>query len=173
MAGPLTCLWADLLNRDAGITPEDTLMLVQRALVLVGSVSHSMTLEFRKVTWSRINPKLKSLSSEEYNERESNLFGPGFLEKASKCLEVENTLDKVSNQGMAGPYQKRARYDKDKSDLRSFLSRGASSQRGSSKTGRQNNLRGSYTKFRSNKYFKSNPSKNNTGRSVDFKEKPK
>ena len=157
VAGPLTCLWADLLNKDAGITPEDTLLLVQRALVLMGSVSHSITLERRKIAWSRINPKLKSLASEEYNERESNLFGPGFLEKASKRLEVEKTLDKVSNQGTAGPSQKRPKYDRDKSDLRSFLSRGASAQRGGSKTGRQNNPRSSYTKFRSNKYLNQTP----------------
>ena len=77
VVGPLTCLWADLLDKEAGVTPEDTLLLVQRALVLVGSVSHSITLERRKIAWSRINPKLKSLASEEYNERESNLFGPG------------------------------------------------------------------------------------------------
>jgi hypothetical protein len=54
-----------------------------------------------------------------------------------------------------------------------FLSKGASAQREGSKTGRQNNPRSSYTKFRSNKYFKPNPSRNDTGRSVDFKEKPK
>ena len=172
VVGPLTCLWADLLNKEAGVTPEDTLLLVQRALVLVGSVSHSITLERRKIAWSRINPKLKSLASEEYNERESNLFGPGFLEKASNRLEVEKTLDKVANQGKAGP-QKRPRYDRDKSDLRSFLAKGASAQCGGSKTGRQNNLHSSYTKFRSNKYFKPNPSKSNNGRSVEFKEKPK
>ena len=173
VAAPLSCLWADLLNKDAGVTPEDTLLLVQRALVLVGSVSHSITLERRKIAWSRINPKLKSLASEEYNERESNLFGPGFLEKASKRLEVEKTLDKVSNQGKAGPFQKRPRYDQDKSDLRSFLAKGASAQRGGSKTGRQFNPRSSYTKFRSNKYFKPTTPKNDTGRSVEFKEKTK
>ena len=129
VTGPLTCLWADILNNDAGITPEDTLLLVQRALVLVGSVAHSITLECRKIAWSRINQKLKSLASEEYNERESNLFGPGFLGKASKRLEVEKTLDKVSNQGKIGRSQKRPRYGKDKSDLRSFLARGASAHR--------------------------------------------
>ena len=26
---PLSCLWADLLNKDAGVTPEDELLLVQ------------------------------------------------------------------------------------------------------------------------------------------------
>ena len=40
VAGPLTCLWADLLNKEARISAEDTLLLVQRALVLLGSASH-------------------------------------------------------------------------------------------------------------------------------------
>ena len=88
IAGPLTCLWVELLNKDAGVTPEDTLLLVQRVLVLMVSVSHYITLECREIAWSRINPKLKSLASEEYHEREANLFGPGFLEKASKRLDV-------------------------------------------------------------------------------------
>ena len=172
VTGPLTCLWADLLNKDAGVTPEDTLLLVQRSLVLVGSVSNSITLERRKIAWSRINPKLKSLASEEYRERESNLFGPGFLEKASKRLEVEKTLDKVSNQGKAGPSQKRPRYDKDKSDLRRFLAKGASAC-GGSKMGRQYNPRSSYTRFKNNRYFRPNQPKSETARSVEFKEKQK
>ena len=84
VTGPLTCLWADLLNKKAKVTSEDTLLLIQRALVLLGSASHTITLERRKVAWTRINLKLKSLASEEYSERESNLFGPGFLERAWK-----------------------------------------------------------------------------------------
>ena len=36
-AGPLSCLWADLLNKDATVSKEDIVMLVQRALVLLGS----------------------------------------------------------------------------------------------------------------------------------------
>ena len=89
VASPLTCLWADLLNKDAKVRWEDTLLLIQRALVLLGNASHSITMERRKIAWSRINPKWKSLASENYEGNESNLFGPGFLEKASKCLEVE------------------------------------------------------------------------------------
>ena len=33
VAGPLTCLWADLLNKEARTAAEDTLLLVQRALI--------------------------------------------------------------------------------------------------------------------------------------------
>ena len=32
VVGPLTCLWADMLNKDATIKVEDTLLLIQRAL---------------------------------------------------------------------------------------------------------------------------------------------
>ena len=95
VAGPLTCLWADLLNKQAEVSPED-ILLIQRALVLLGSASHSISQERRKIAWSRINPQLKSLATEEYSKRETNLFGPGFLEKASKRLEAEKTLSKVS-----------------------------------------------------------------------------
>ena len=41
--------------------------------------------------WAKMNPKLRSLGSEEYGERGTDLFGSGVLEKASKRLEVEKT----------------------------------------------------------------------------------
>ena len=49
-------------------------MLVQRALVLLGSVSNAITLERRKIAWSRFNPKLKSLGTEEYEKRKKPLW---------------------------------------------------------------------------------------------------
>ena len=64
------------------------------------------------------NPSLKALATEEYGKRETSLFGPGFLEKASRRLEAEKTLSKVSSQGnKGGPPSKKARYENDKSDL--------------------------------------------------------
>ena len=39
VAGSLICLWADLLNKEAHVSAEDTLLLVQRVLVLLGSAS--------------------------------------------------------------------------------------------------------------------------------------
>ena len=45
IAGPLTCLWADMLNRNATIRQEDLLLLLQRVLVLLGGASHSITQE--------------------------------------------------------------------------------------------------------------------------------
>ena len=88
VAGPLTCLWADLLNKEARVSAEDTLLLMQRALVLLGSASHAISQERRKIAWTRINPKLKSLASEDYDKRETDLFGPGFLEKATNLFHI-------------------------------------------------------------------------------------
>ena len=48
VAGPLTCLWADLLNKQAEVSPEDILLLIPKALVLLGSASHSISQERRK-----------------------------------------------------------------------------------------------------------------------------
>ena len=131
VTGPLTCLWADLLNKEANVAPEDVVLLIQRALVLLGSASHSISVERRKLVWAKMNPKLRRLGSEDYNERGTDLFGPGFLEKASKRLEVEKTLAKVTKQ--APQSSKRGRFENDNSDLRSFLSKGASVQYGNAK----------------------------------------
>ena len=119
VTGPLTCLWADLLNKEAKASPEDILLLIQRALVLLGSASHSISIERRQTVWAKMNPKLRSLGSEEYGERGTDLFGPGFLEKASKRLEVEKILAKVAKP--LPQSVKKGRYENDKSDLRSFF----------------------------------------------------
>ena len=150
--GPLTCLWSDLLNKEAKVSSEDILLLIQRALVLLGSASHTVSQERRKIAWSRINPQLKTLATEEYDKRESNLFESGFLEKATKRLEAEKALSKVTSQGRGGgPPPKRARFENDRNDLRSFLSRGAPAQYGSRKVQRQQPY-SSYTRFQSPKY---------------------
>ena len=157
VAGPLTCLWSDLLNQNTKVNPEDTLLLLQRALVLLGSASHYVTQERRKIAWARINPKLKTLATEEYGEREANLFGPGFLEKASKRLEVEKTLSKVTNQGrpQGPPPNKRGRYDNDRTDLRSFLVKGASVRGGNAKS-RQTTPFTSFTRFKNHRKYNQN-----------------
>ena len=152
-AGPLTCLWADLLNKDATVSREDMVMLVQRALVLLGSASNTITLERRKIAWSRFNPKLKSLASEEYEKRKTSLLGPGFLEKASKKIEASKTLDKVSYTPNRSPPKKKACYDNDKDDLRHFLSRGTPTRYGGRKNQRHQPYN-SYTKFQSSKNYR-------------------
>lgn len=74
--------------------------------------------------WSRINPKLKSLAEEDYSKRDTDLFGPGFLEKASKRLEVDKTLEKVSGPQGNRPNKKFRSYANNKGDLRSFFGEG-------------------------------------------------
>ena len=103
------------------------------------------------MTWSRINPKLKDLASEEYPEREANLFGPGFLEKASKRLEVEKTLSKVTNEGKPNNQyghqpSKRPRFGENR-----FLSKGTSARGGSTRS--RLSQPSQYNQFRSRRYF--------------------
>ena len=126
VGGPLTCLWADMINPDVEPDKEKIALLVQRALVLLGSASHSITLERRKIAWARINPSLKSLAMEQYEGRKDNLFGPGFLEKASKKLESDKALAKVTAPGNP----RKRNHPDDSSDLRRFLSNGAPSKNG-------------------------------------------
>ena len=151
VAAPLTCLWADLLNKEAEVTIEDTLLLVQRSLVLLGSASNQISAERRRVAWGKINPKLKSLANEEYAKRETNLFGPGFLEKASKRIEAEKTMSKVAP---APPANKKFKYARDKSDLRSFLAKGAPVRYGDRHIQRQQPYFPYPKNFRSKRYFK-------------------
>ena len=138
MAGPLTCLWADLLNQDATVKPEDVILLLQRVLVILGSASHNISQERRRVAWSRTNPATNSLPdiSEETKGKETTLFGAGFLERASKRLEEEKALAKVTGSKPAQPPAKRRRQDRDPSDLRRFLESGAPARYGGRNPGR-------------------------------------
>jgi len=116
MAGPLICLWADLTSKDVQVKPQEIILFVQRVLVLLGSASHS---ERRKVTWSRVNPSIVDLLPEDgEEEKESTLLGGGFLERASKRMEDEKTLAKVTES--KPPPQKR-RHTQDPNDLTSFF----------------------------------------------------
>ena len=90
-----------MVNPDVEGDKEQIALLVQRALVLLGSASHSISLERRKIAWARINPELKSVV---LDYRKDKLFGPGFLEKASKKLEADKALAKVT----APPPRKRS-----------------------------------------------------------------
>ena len=151
-AAPLTCLWADLVNKEDTITKEDTLLLLQRALVLLGSASNQISVERRKVAWAKMNPRLKSLAEEDYSKRETNLFGKDLLEKATRRMEADKTLSRVAHNPPAAPANKRARFASDRADLRSFLSKGAPVKYGNRKPQRQQQP---YTprRFQSNKYF--------------------
>lgn len=95
---------------------------------------------------------LKSLAEEEYPKRDANLFGPDFLEKATKRIEVDKTMSKVSQQpAPPGNPNKLFKYSNDRADLRSFLSKGAPAQCGSRKPWRQSPL--NQRKFQSRNYY--------------------
>ena len=137
VSGPLTCLWADLTNKKASFSAEDILLTVQRTLVLLGSASNAISLERRRIAWARLNPKLKALASEDYEKRETNLFGPSFMEKATKRVEANKALEKVAGASFrkrAPPSKKPQMQEKNQEDLRSFVSKGVSAHYG----GRQN-----------------------------------
>ena len=129
VTGLLTSLWDDLLRPDGKVSKDHIAQQIQRTLVLVGSTSHSINVKRRRVAWARINPKLKPLAEEDYKDREGNLFGPGFIEKASKKLEADRALAKVAQDGTRG--QQKQPYEDDPKDLRCFLSNGAPAQYGS------------------------------------------
>ena len=121
VAGPLTCLWADLMDKEAVVSPQEIIRLVQRVLVLLGSASHSITQERRKVAWSHVNPATMSAISDDVvddKRSESTLFGGGFLERAAKHLEDEKALAKVTGaKSGGGPPQKRPCSAQDPNDL--------------------------------------------------------
>ena len=139
LAGPLTCLWADLLNADAKVKREDVLLLVQRILVLLGSLANSITQERRQISWSRLNPLIKDfyLEEEGKDKKGTTLFGGGFLEKATKKVEEDKALAKVTGGSKEIPSAKRRRYSQDPKDLRHFLDKGAPARYGGGKQQRQ------------------------------------
>ena len=103
---------------------------------MLGCASHAISRERRKIAWTRINPKLKSLTIQEY-KRETNLFGPGFLEKASKRIEVDITMEKVSTPSHRGGSSFKVKYENDKPDLCSFFIQGAPAKYGGRKSQHQ------------------------------------
>ena len=62
---------------------EDIILLVQRILVLMGSVSNTITQERRQIAWSRLNPLIRDISTEEdtKGKKSVTLFGGGFMER--------------------------------------------------------------------------------------------
>ena len=113
---PLACLWLDLTKP----TNEQIVQLIQRALVLVGSTSHAISVERRKIAWGRINPSLKALATENYENQKDNLFGPGFLEKAAFLMDTDKALAKVVCES---PKPRKRPFEDNPNDLRCFCPR--------------------------------------------------
>ena len=147
VSGPLTCLWADMLNPDTDPSSEEIVLLLQRALVILGSSSHTISLERRRIACTRINPKLKPIASEEFTDRKDQLFGPGFLEKASKKLEADKALEKVTDPGVS----RKRNFQENSEDLRSFLSKGAPAKYGGRKVQRLQPYRSQQTQYKAPK----------------------
>ena len=85
--GPLTCLWADLLDAMAKIRREDVILLLQRVLFLVADLSNSIAQEWRQIAYSRLN---------DTGKKSATLFRETFMEKAIKRMEEEKTLAKFT-----------------------------------------------------------------------------
>ena len=75
VTSPLTYLWADLTQVDDRPTHEQIVLLLQRALVLVGSTSHSISMERRKTNKPNPTPWQMRIM---INEKETS----GFLKMA-------------------------------------------------------------------------------------------
>ena len=73
------------MRKEDSLSAEDVLLTVQRALVLLGSASHAISLERRRIAWARLNPKLKALTTESYERRET-VFSPEFTSQKAQIL---------------------------------------------------------------------------------------
>ena len=105
---------------------EDVLLWLQRVLVFLGGASHSITQERQRITWGRVNhANTVPDDAEQSKEKEVNLFGEGFFERATKRIEKAKELEKVTGSKQNGaPSQKCTYQDKDPNDLCCFFGKG-------------------------------------------------
>ena len=101
--------------------------------MLLGSVPHAITVGRQKIAWAHINPKMKPLATEDYEKQEIKLYVPGFLEKASKRVEVKVSPRENPMPKRKGILNKGRSFENEKCDLRSFKSKGAPAQYGGRK----------------------------------------
>ena len=78
---------------------QEVILLVQRVLCLLGSASHSITLERRKVAWSMPQTHPLLLQEEKEKEKDITLFGGGFLEQVTKRQEDEKVTSQFTRSG--------------------------------------------------------------------------
>lgn len=85
-------------------------------MVSLGNASKVIAIsqDRRKIAWTRINPKLKSLSTEEYDKQETGMFGPEVDKLWRRCL--------LLNHKGGPPFMKvKYTYENEKSDLYSLF----------------------------------------------------
>jgi len=76
--------------------------LLQRTLVQVGSTSQAINIKRRKIAWGRINPGMKTLAKETYDNRKASFLGQAFLRKHQRRL-----TRPLLRSSMMGPTHKR------------------------------------------------------------------
>ena len=86
-----------MLDHNVTLEQEDILLLFQRVLILLGGASHSVTQEHHWMAWGHVNPaNTLPEDAEESKKKEVTLFGGGFLERATKCIEKTRELEKAT-----------------------------------------------------------------------------
>ena len=111
---PYLPLVRPVLDTRVTIKREQIILLVQQALILLGSINYP-GMERRRINWSKLNPALKDVPVEDDEEgsKTTTLFGEGFMEKANKRLEEEKTLTKVAGLQRETPAAKRQHFSHD------------------------------------------------------------
>lgn len=100
-AGPLTNLWADLIEQgltndsDAAIHVSDILETVQRSLVLLGNANSLISETRREIALESIHPSLKKYGKGEFAKAKADLFGQEFKDTLVKKVEADSALSKA------------------------------------------------------------------------------
>jgi hypothetical protein len=100
-AGPLTNLWADLIEQglandsDAAIHVSDILETIQRSLVLLGNANSLISETRREIALESIHPSLKKYGRGEFAKAKADLFGQEFKDTLVKKVEADSALSKA------------------------------------------------------------------------------
>lgn len=100
-AGPLTNLWADLIEQglandsDAAIHVSDVLETIQRSLVLLGNANSLLSETRREIALESIHPSLKKYGKGEFAKAKADLFGQEFKDTLVKKVEADSALSKA------------------------------------------------------------------------------
>ena len=121
MEGPLTCLWADMADKNVVVNPQVVMLLIQRVLVFLGSAFYSN----KKGKGPCQGSTSHSLMQEDTKEdkEDNTLLSSGFLERAVKGWR-KSALAKVTGTRSTRPGGNALKCQGDPNSLRCFLERG-------------------------------------------------